>query len=51
MTPREKHLAEIERVKAALNKTTSPKLRHDYGRHLKRMYAELKYYDKVHMKG
>lgn len=37
---------EIKRVEQALNKTTSRKLKHDYGRYLKRLYQNLKYYDK-----
>ena len=37
---------EIKRVEQALNKTTSRKLKHDYGRYLKRLYQNLNYYDK-----
>lgn len=37
--------AEIERVKVALQKTTSWKLKHDYGKHLKRMQNDLRYYE------
>ena len=40
-------IAEIKRVEQALNKTTSRKLKHDYGRYLKRLYQNLKYYDKT----
>ena len=43
---REELVAEIERVKAALDKTTSRKLKRDYGKHLKRAQRELAYYDK-----
>ena len=43
---REQLIAEIRRVETALQKTTSHKLKHDYGKHLKRMYRDLKYYDK-----
>lgn len=43
---REELAAEIRRVEAALKKTNSPNLRHDYGKYLKRLYRDLKYYDK-----
>lgn len=43
---REELIAEINRVETALQKTTSHKLRHDYGKHLKRLYRDLRYYDK-----
>ena len=43
---REELMAEINRVEKALQKTTSHKLRHDYGKHLKRLYRDLRYYDK-----
>ena len=43
---REELIAEINRVETALQKTTSRKLRHDYGKHLKRLYRDLRYYDK-----
>lgn len=45
---REEILAEIKRVEAALAKTTSRKLKHDYGKHLKRLRQNIKYYD-MHM--
>lgn len=32
---------EISRVQAALDKTTSPKQRHDYGKYLNRLKMEL----------
>jgi len=41
-------ITEIKRVEQALNKTTSRKLKHDYGRYLKRLYQNLKRYDKHH---
>ena len=37
---------EIARVEQALRKTDSPKLRRDYGKHLKRLRRDLRYYDK-----
>lgn len=43
---REEMIAEIKRVETALQKTTSHKLRHDYGKHIKRLYRDLRYYDK-----
>ena len=43
---RDQLIAEIRRVETALQKTTSDKLKHDYGKHLKRLYRDLKYYDK-----
>jgi len=43
---RDELLSEIQRVETALRKTASRKLRHDYGRYLKRLYNELKYYDR-----
>lgn len=39
-------LAEINRVETALQKTTSRKLQHDYGKHLKRLRSQLRYYDR-----
>lgn len=39
-------LAEIRRVEEALQKTTSRKLKHDYGRYLKRLQRELQHYDR-----
>lgn len=39
-------VAEIERVQAALEKTTSRKLTRDYNKHLKRMRRELADYDR-----
>lgn len=38
-------IAEIRRVETALQKTTSAKLKHDYGKHLKRLYKDMHYYD------
>lgn len=43
---RQKVVDEIERVKTALQKTNSRKLKHDYGKHLKRLQQNLYYYDK-----
>ena len=43
---REKHVAEIERLKAAMEKTDSEYLKRDYGRALKRMQRELIDYDR-----
>lgn len=43
---RKEIVAEIERVKTAIDKSKSQKLKHDYGKHLKRLYQNLKYYDK-----
>lgn len=37
---------EISRVETALKKTTSRKLRSDYGKYLKRLYKDLRYYDR-----
>ena len=37
---------EIQRIEAALRKTTSRKLKSDYGKYLKRLYRDLKYYDR-----
>lgn len=42
-------ITEINRVETALQKTTSRKLKHDYGKYLKRLYKDLRYYDR-HMK-
>lgn len=39
-------LTEIRRVEEALQKTTSRKIKHDYGRYLKRLYSNLRYYDR-----
>ena len=43
---RDELVKEIERVENALRKTSSYKLRHDYGKYLKRLYRELRYYDR-----
>ena len=43
---REELIREIMRVEEALQKTTSHKLKHDYGKHLKRLYRDLSYYNK-----
>lgn len=38
--------AEINRVETALQNTTSKKLQRDYGKHLKRLRSQLRYYDR-----
>ena len=43
---REKHVAEMERLKTAMEKTDSEYLKRDYGKALKRMQRELKDYDR-----
>jgi hypothetical protein len=43
---REKHIAEMERLKDAIDKTESEYLKRDYKKALKRMSAELKEYDR-----
>ena len=43
---REKHVAEIERIKTAINKTDSKYLKIDYVKALKRMKRELRDYDR-----
>ena len=43
---REQLVAEIERVRKALDKTKSPHLKQQYTRHMKRMQRELDDYDK-----
>ena len=43
---REKHIAEMERLKNAIDKTKSEYLKRDYKKALKRMSAELKEYDR-----
>ena len=42
---REKHVAEIERLKTAIKKTDSEYLKRDYKKALKRMQRELRDYD------
>lgn len=39
-------IQEIQRVETALQKTASGKLKRDYGKHLKRLYKDLHYYDR-----
>ena len=39
-------VAEINRIETALLKTASHKLKSDYGKYLKRLYRELRYYDR-----
>ena len=43
---REKHVAEIERLKTAIAKTKSVHLKRDYEKALKRMQKELREYDR-----
>ena len=43
---RNKHVAEMERLKTAISKTNSEYLKIDYEKALKRMSAELKDYDR-----
>ena len=43
---RDELLSEIQRVETALKKTASRKLRSDYGKYLKRLYKDLRYYDR-----
>ena len=43
---KEELIKEIMRVKEALAKTNSPYLKRDYGKYLKRLYRDLKYYDR-----
>ena len=43
---REKHVAEMDRLKDAMARTKSNHLRCDYGRALKRMQKELEEYDR-----
>ena len=40
-------LAEIERVKAAIAKTKSPKLKRDYEKYLKKLNNKLKYENRM----
>lgn len=44
---RDEIIAEIRRVEDALCKTDSRKLKHDYGKYLKKLQNQLKYYDRV----
>ena len=43
---KEKHIAEIERLKKKKKKTDSEYLKRDYGKDLKRMQRELRDYDR-----
>lgn len=40
------HIAEIRRIEAALDKTSSPYLKRDYGRYLAKLKRELRDYDR-----
>lgn len=48
---REQLVAEIERVRKALDKTKSPRLKQQYTRHMKRMQKELDDYDRFRAGG
>lgn len=48
---REQLVAEIERVRKALDKTKSPHLKQQYTRHMKRMQRELDDYDRFRSGG
>lgn len=43
---RQAHVEEMRRLREAIEKTDSPRLKKDYGKRLKRMSHELKIYDK-----
>ena len=43
---RNKHIAEMQRLKTAIDKTNSEYLKRDYKKALKRMQRELKEYDR-----
>lgn len=43
MMTREETVAECKRIKAAINKTKSEKLKKDYGKRLKKLQARLLY--------
>lgn len=43
---RKKHIAEMERLKTAIEKTDSEYLKRDYEKALKRMQKELREYDR-----
>ena len=45
MTPREKHVTEMQRLATAIRKTSSPQLKRDYTKRLRTMSHELKIYD------
>lgn len=44
---RKRHLEEMKRLKAAINKTESPFLKRDYTKAYKRMQKELRTYDRL----
>lgn len=46
---RDKFVAEINRIKLAIQNTNSPYLKRDYQKALKRKYRELKQYDRFHL--
>ena len=50
MTPREKHVEEMRRLAMAIRKTSSPQLKRDYTKRLRKMSHELKIYDSYRRK-
>lgn len=48
---RQDHIDEMRRLQDAINKTSSPMLKRDYGKRLKHMIRELKAYDKRRASG
>lgn len=48
---RDKFVAEIEKLRVAIKKTNSVKLRTDYTKKVREMERELKEYDMYHKKG
>lgn len=47
LTPREKHVSEMQRLAEAIRRTDSEELKRDYGKAMKRMSHELKIYDSL----
>lgn len=47
---RDELLTEIERVSTILKNSSNRKVKHDYGKHLKRLYGQLRYYDRNYKK-
>ncbi len=45
---RKQFIEKINWYKSAIANTQSPYLKRDYSKAIKRMYRELKYYDKLH---
>ena len=48
MTPREKHIKEMQRLAMAIRNTDSPQLKQQYTKRLRKMSHELKIYDSYH---